>query len=225
VLPADAIPSGIKEQLAQLPHPDRNEANALSKLSQTVFKKVFKNILLKSKEFKAGFVCAVVLDLDRLIKDPTMTAQEREALYSLVFPVLGYGAKVDDVSIGKLETLFAQFRFLYDKAPQLRHDLRADFYQGFVQGNEFITIGEKILADGPDSSKTYFLIVLLGKNNRLLRSASDLYRFIHHATNLKLRFDWDSFKKACQDISWHGARFLRSMRSRKLGVGIKPAAP
>ena len=208
-----------------LDHPNRNEASALRKLSRTVFNPFTRNINLKPKGFRAGFVCAVLLDLERALKDPTMTEREREAFLSLVIPVLGCGPKADESSIEKLNDLFTQQHNLYAHAYKLPEELHDDFFEGFKAGNNFVTIGDKILLRGPDSTKICFLIVLLGKSNRLLRSVTDLYRFIHQETNLKLTMDWDSFKSACKDVSWRGVKFLRSRRSRKIGVSVKPAIP
>jgi hypothetical protein len=140
-------------------------------------------------------------------------------------PVLGLGTTVDETSIKKLQEIFAKHQAGYRNAPQFPQDIRPDFYKGFERGTEFATLDEKILNQGPDSTKVYMLIAILGKNNRHLRSASDLYRFVSEATFLKLKFDWDSFKSACKDISWRGAKYLRSIKCKNLGVSVKPAAP
>ena len=225
VLPEEIIPEGIKGELAQVPHSGVVEANAFRKLACSFFKIGVETLMVKPKGFKVGFVCAVLLEVDRFVKAPDMDAHERESFYSLVIPMLGYGAKVDEVSMAKIEALFKDMRFMYENAHLLSHESRGEFFKGYQSGNDFVTSGDKLMDQGPDSSKVYFLIAFLGKNNLLLRSVGDLYRFIQRATNLNLKFDLDSFKKVCQDISWRGVKFARSMRSKKMGATPHPAAP
>jgi len=207
--PIEAIPSGLKEKLKEIPELTGWRLEVLKQLSETVFKKLnIKDINSRSECYKYGYtlgllVCAMInLYWDDLQKEDEIIL--KKTCHPAFNPPKVSMKKIKEFGL----RFFQQFKeaFFSTRADTIANI--KELLKGATDGFDALEVGENGMAVGYSSTRIYFFLLMFNDLAEDLNSVEEIHSFAQVVIQPpSVMLEIESFKKLCNRIGLRGKKY------------------
>lgn len=216
------FPKEIGDALAKIKPRQRYEANAIKLLANSLFKNVdFPESKKQSLYFRLGHGVCGIINLQRVDKNSPAFSEAASTLASIVTELNilpGFDTEKLKITIGGYIEAAKTF---FSESPQLPLAELQEFIGGFNHALKALQTMQAPIGENSDATKISYLLIFICDYGECFQSVEEFEKFMREGTKFNLSGTSESFKKHCQRLGFHGARYSRSMKRRKLGDKAK----